>query len=297
MPSFKRYEVVVVDEPATVSEPSILKIDGDFETVIDDFGAPALKKVGERDYAATKARAGALAASDPDRHSPSQKDQRFYINPLLRDPLAIEEEERRFLEERVRAEVESLREAAVQEGYAEGLAAGRLEGERRAFEEARRLAEEAQSRFDRFVSTVEGTKAGVMAAQEQFLVEMVLAVARHVVLRELSTDRDYIVRLLRELVDRIGARDNLTIRVGAGDFAAAAELRSGLEAQLGSLKNLRIEPSPRVVDGGCIVETDWSVVDAAVETQIAQFREQLVKTIDSLPSPSAAGGDSSGGST
>jgi flagellar assembly protein FliH len=275
------YEVVVKDEPTELSEVEIIKVVGDFETVIDEFGAPALKKIGERDYQQVRAKFGPLAASDPERHSKSQRDARFEMNPLLREPLAIEQEERHFIDEQVRAEVEALRARAQEEGYQAGHAEGLGIGEQKAFEETRRIAQATQQRFDQLVEALENSKAALFRVNEQFLVEIALKVARHVVLRELATDRDYVVRLVRELVDRIGVRDNLTVRVSQADFEVASDIRTGLEAHLGALKNLRIEPSSKVVDGGCLVETDWSVLDAAVETQLAVFRDSLVHSIQS----------------
>jgi len=272
--------VVVREEPAESFEPNIIKIDGDFEDQISEFGATPLKKAGEGEYSTTKARYGALAASDPDRHSLTQKDSRFAINPLLRDPLAIEEEERRFLETRVREEVAAIEAEAREEGYRAGHAEGLARGESKAYEEVRVAAMEGQQRFNRWVETLESAKGALLAANEQFLVELVLKISRHVILRELKTETGYVTRLVRELIDRMGVRDNLTLRVSLKDFETASEIRSGLEAHLGTLKNLRIEPSPKVLEGGCLIETDWSVIDAAVETQLAAFHESLIASVD-----------------
>src|SRR4051794_20746594 len=65
----------------------------------------------------------------------SQKDTRFSLSSLLRKPLSVEEEERRAIEEKVRARVSSMadevREKAHAGGYQEGLKKGYEEAFRR----------------------------------------------------------------------------------------------------------------------------------------------------------------------
>lgn len=240
-----------------------------------DYTFPRIRKEGEGSYATTKAKYGPLAAGDPDRHVRSQKDARFSLNPLVREPLSIEEEERRMVEDRVRERVGAVAEQAKAEaakvGYQEGLKKGHEDAYRQFQEEGgARLA-----RLDETLSALEGAKSEIFHANEQFLMEMVFRIARVVVLRELTTDKEYVLRLSKELLDRVGVRENISIRVNPEDVGTIGMLREGLEKFLGGLKNVNIEPSPAVKRGGCMIDTEWNALDASIETQLNGVYEAL----------------------
>ena len=61
---------------------------------ITDYEIPELEQIGKKDYEFNKKKLGPLASTDPDIQHKNQKDQRFSLNPLVRDPLAVEQERR-----------------------------------------------------------------------------------------------------------------------------------------------------------------------------------------------------------
>jgi flagellar biosynthesis/type III secretory pathway protein FliH len=53
-------------------------------------------------------------------------------------------------------------------------------------------------------------------------------------------------------------------------------LREELPKIMGEMKNLRFETSDQIVDGGCSIETQWSAIDATVDTQLKGIYEALI---------------------
>src|SRR6185369_5596160 len=122
----------------------------------------------------------------------------------LRRPLSVEEEERRAIEEKVRARVSSMsdevKEKAHTTGYQEGLKKGYEEAFRRFQQEgAERLA-----RFEKLLNESENAKQEIFRANERYLLELIFRIARTVLLREAKTDKELVMRLARELIDRVG---------------------------------------------------------------------------------------------
>jgi flagellar assembly protein FliH len=276
MSSFKPSQSQIKTEEAAPDEVRVVKLDTTQKREVQDFKMGNLRKPGDRSYASVKARFGPLAATDPERVARSQKDARFTLNPLLRDPLSVEEEERRAIEERVRVRVQAIEEDAK----AKAAKAGYDEGLKKGFDEAyRKFQEEGAGRlrqFDQFLQACDGAKDEIFRANERYLIDLVFRVARMVLLKDLSADRDYVLRLAKELLERIGVRENITVRVHPNEMATAGMLREGLEKALGQLKNLNIEGSPQVQQGGCMIETEWNAIDASVETQLKGIHDALV---------------------
>lgn len=268
-----------VHEDAKADGPRVVKIDTASVPVVQEFELSRLSKEGEGDYAFTRKKYGALAATDFDRStvaSKTRKDARFSINSLLRDPLSIEEEERRVMDEKVQARVSAIEEEARARASEIGYADGLKQGHEEAFRRFQTESAERMAGLEQLIASLEGAKREIFRANERYLVELVFRVARMVLLRELSADKEYVLRLTRELIERVGARENIRVRVHPDDLETAALLKDGLEKALGTLQNLNVEASAQVRRGGCELETQWNVIDASVETQLEGIHDALV---------------------
>jgi flagellar assembly protein FliH len=262
------------------SEVRVVKVDKPVERVVTQFKFGQIEKSDSGDYAAIKARYGALASTDVERAERSQRDRRFMLNPLRKDPLSVEEEERRVIEAKVREKVDAIigdvREKAIADGYAEGLRKGHED----AFSKLREEGVSRLARFDSFLSEVESAKGDIFRANERFLIELIYKVARAILLKELSADKGYLLRLTRELIERIGLRENIHIRVNPEDVEIIGQLRDGLEGVFGVMKNLNIETSTQVKLGGCLIETEWNAIDASIETQLKGVLDAVIGAKD-----------------
>jgi len=150
----------------------------------------------------------------------------------------------------------AIESQAHAEGLARGLAEGRRQGERQVADQARRL--------EQLVASLAPATALV---DEHFLHqvgELVLAIARQFVRRELSREPGEIVRVVREALAALPSAD--------------AAIRISLHPEDAALVNEHLKPeavahSIRIVEdlamspGGARVETDVSVVDASVEAR------------------------------
>jgi flagellar assembly protein FliH len=272
------FNKISIKNESDVTETSVrvMKIDTASAPVVQQFNFGRLQRAGAGSYAATKEKYGALAATDAERTERGQKDRRFSLNPLLKEPLSIEEEERRVIDAKVSQQVAALAEAAKSKAAEEGYQAGLKQGHAEAYEAFRQEASGRMTHFEEFLASAEQAKTEIFRANERFLMELVFRMARTVALKELSVDRTYVLRLARDLLERIGIRENIRIRIHPQDAATAELLKPGLEEELGTLKNLHVEISPQVGRGGCMVETEWNMIDASLETQFAGIYEALL---------------------
>lgn len=277
-------------DPAADMPRRIVKMDFAPARVARPYEMRSLKGEEEGTYAATKAKFGALAMTDPDRVVNSDKDRAFSLNPLLREPLGIEEEERRVIEERVQARLKEIMETEVAQARAEGFEAGRKEGFQAAREEFRAEGSQKLQRLDSVIADAEQAKEEIYRANERFVINTIFRVARMVMLKELATDKQYILRLAKELIERVGIRENIRIRIHPSEFETMQSVRDGLDKHFGGLKNLQIEPSNEINAGGCILETEWNAIDATIDTQLKAIEKALLGE-SSSDAPAASEGD------
>lgn len=274
---FKGFDIRKDPAPSPTKSESarIVKGEAQAQPVVQQYDFGSIK-AGKQTYSAVKEKYGALAATDVERASRAQKDRRFSLNHLVRGPLSVDEEERRAIADKVKAEVDAqageARRKAAEAGYQEGL--------KRGYEEAfRNFKDEGRSRIEqleRLLAAAEAAKGEIFRANERFLVDLIYRMGKMVMLRELSTDKEYVRRLASELIERVGVRENIKVHISPEDKETLLMLKEELEQSFGGLKNLTVEASPQVNGGGCFIETEYNAIDASVETQLQGIREALL---------------------
>ncbi len=262
-----KFTKTVPNQAPSPGDARVMKVEQDVKTVVQQFQFGKIDRPGDGDYNAAKARFGALAATDSDRKARTRKDERFVMNPMLRERLSIEVEEKRAIDERVSLEISSLAEEARRKGFEQGQREGREQGHQEAYTS---FAVEAKTRIaglEALIEAFEGAREEIFKANERYWVDLVFRVCKMILLRELATDREHVHRLARSLIDRVGVRENIRLGVPAREVETLALLKEKLEASFGGLKNLQIEIVPGL-EGGCKLETRWNAIDAGLDTQL-----------------------------
>ncbi len=276
MSKFDQNKFKVDDEQSVNAKTNIIKSDPVAKPTIRNFEFQSIKKTNDEHYAATKAKYGPIAVTDAERSTRLQRDRRFSINPLLRDPLSIEQEELRMIEEKVQERVRVVSESAKAIAAEEGYQAGLKQGHEEAFRQFGEQSGDLLRRIEDIVTQMENAKFEMLYANERFIIEMVFRIARSLLLKELSVDREYVLRLAKELVSKVGVRDYLRLKINPADIHLLGVLKESLEKTFGSLQNLTIEASDLVSPGSCSVETDWNSIDANFEKQLNGVYEALI---------------------
>ena len=158
------------------------------------------------------------------------------------------------------AELARLRETARAEGYAEGLAAGRAEGEQ-ACGRMKQLAESFGTTLDNFDFRL-----------ADMVLELALDVARQVVAGELAARPDRILDVVNMALKQM-AETSREARLLLNPEDAAL-VRPHLDQVLDK-NRLRIVEDARIVRGGCLIETGQGDLDATLPARWRQVVQVL----------------------
>ena len=158
------------------------------------------------------------------------------------------------------AELARLREAARAEGYAEGLAAGRVEGEQ-ACGRMKQLAESFGNTLDNFDFRL-----------ADMVLELALDVARQVVAGELAARPERILDVVNLALKQMAETSREARLLLNPDDAAL--VRPHLDQVLDK-NRLRIVEDVRIVRGGCLIETSQGDLDATLPARWRQVVQVL----------------------
>lgn len=172
--------------------------------------------------------------------------------------------------------MESLRAEGREQGYLEGLVLGREEGYRAARLEAdattaaalSEIAEAMQAQRDAVAAGIERWYADA----EQALGCIAVLMAQRIVAKQLDLHPDTIAAIAREALHEVAPTGEARIKINPR-FIPALRARLGeLQIAAAHVKGIVIVED-EAIEGGCIVETGSSVVDAQIATKLRNLIE------------------------
>lgn len=160
----------------------------------------------------------------------------------------------------IEAELAGLRDAARAEGYAEGLAAGRVEGE------------QACGRMKQLAESFSATLDNLDFRLADMVLELALDVARQVVAGELAARPERILDVVNLALKQMAETSREARLLLNPDDAAL--VRPHLDQVLDK-NRLRIVEDTRIVRGGCLIETTQGDLDATLPARWRQVVQVL----------------------
>ncbi len=155
-----------------------------------------------------------------------------------------------------------LERDAFMKGYAQGERAGAEAAAKRGDATLRRLAQT--------VEELAGLRTELVQKTERQVVELALAIAGRVLRREVSLDRELLVTMARIALERLGENTSATIRLNPDDYAFI-----GAKLQVGDSSLVRVVADPLVNSGGCLVQSDFGLIDAGIDAQLGEMAAAL----------------------
>jgi flagellar assembly protein FliH len=161
---------------------------------------------------------------------------------------------------------------------------GYAQGERAGAEAAATRGEAMLRRLAQTIDELGALRAELIHKSERQLVQLAIAIANRVIQREITLDSELLVAMARVALDRLGDTSSATIRLHPEDYAAALAARGG---EL-STESVKVVADPIVSRGGCLVESDFGLIDLTLGAQIAEITTGLLGP-DSRPGLEEAG--------
>jgi flagellar assembly protein FliH len=180
--------------------------------------------------------------------------------------------------EMLQAHLEQLQREIPQREQ-QARAAGLREGEAAAYEQAVARLEPVAEQLARTVADLAQSRRRLRREAEHDVVKLALAIARRIVLRELSVDPETIVGVVKAALEKIETREVDRLRVNPED----AEILRKQFQHLGQNLRLELASDPRLSRGSAVFETSRGNLDASVDTQLEEIQRGLVDRIRQWP--------------
>jgi flagellar biosynthesis/type III secretory pathway protein FliH len=167
-------------------------------------------------------------------------------------------------------------EARVQEAYAAGYDAGRLDGELAEGVRLRNAIAVAEQALD----TVQSKEMEWQEHVAENISALAVAVARHIVGRETSTDVSVVADLVKRALVEFPIDQPMRIRVHPVDLSMLSShtTSDGSPLAIAPSRDVRWLADANIKPGGCIVEGRERIVDGRIDTALERVYRRLTGT-------------------
>jgi flagellar assembly protein FliH len=208
----------------------------------------------------------------------------FKVSDLVAQQTGVSAEEKRILEAKVQelviVQLKQVEERAYQEAYELGLDVGR----KQSFDKYIQQYKSQFTRFGDLLTLMEQLINQLIAKNEARIVDLAMKIAEKIAVDHIADKRDVILSVLREVFSELQKDEKVVVKVSEPDLEFIKEVQERLEfsEDLKFLEGHKVESSPDIKTGGCLIETNYGDVDATLEQRLtklwSELRAKLPKT-------------------
>lgn len=185
----------------------------------------------------------------------------------------IEEEEEEDIKPLTAEDLEAIRQAGYDDGYESGQKEGHDAGFKAGYQAGDAELKAVMARLSQVTRALMEPIEPQDEALETALLELVQGICGRVIQRELTLDSRHIVTIVKEAIDCLNpGSKRVRIHLNPKDAEIVTE---ALQENGDKVESWRILAHPTITPGGCIVETDSSLIDVRAEKRLASVIKQV----------------------
>jgi flagellar assembly protein FliH len=171
------------------------------------------------------------------------------------------------------AELESIQQKAHAEGFDKGKREGFSFGHKEGLAQARQQLQQYTERLEQLLECLSEPLRELDDQVEQELLKLVIAIVRQLVRREVKSDPNLIVGVVREALSILPvASRNVRLSLHPEDADLIREVYALADTEVG----WTLIEDPVVTRGGCKVVTDSSQIDATLDSRLTSLIAPLL---------------------
>ena len=197
----------------------------------------------------------------------SHRVQTFQMAELVPNGTKLQDEEDQ------RHDCSDLQHQAFEQGRQKGIEEGRAQCQAK--------VEEGLKRAIRLANEIGRARVSALEEQDRDIVEVALAISQKIILREVETDKELLLRQVRQILELLVNKSLVTLKVNPHDIESLDSLHQQLGAEFVEGDHLVIEADESVEQGGCLVEQPSLQLDARLQQQLETIASEFGLEISS----------------
>lgn len=179
------------------------------------------------------------------------------------------------VENKTLEKLKEIQESAYKEAYALGLEEGRKE----AFQATSAEIDRDLTHFRELIAMIESFKEEFFKQNESHMIRLALHAASRLARTEVTVNNESLVEILRSAIVDAQIEEEVVVQVAPGQLQFLETLKTETSRDLEFLKKTKLVPSENIQKGGCVIETNYGVIDARIEERLGKFWETMSENL------------------
>lgn len=167
--------------------------------------------------------------------------------------------------------IEELKAQAFEEGLAEGASRTEQEMLEKYQQQIVEINENYNTQLAEVVTGQLSDRENQFKELEPLVIKLSLSIAKKIIDEAISVDKDILFATVKKALAHIAGRTEITLRVAKDETEIIQNKVQELTDSDDSILSIRVEGSPMVSSGGCLVETETGIIDATIENQLLEL--------------------------
>lgn len=216
-----------------------------------------------------------------------EKGSDFVMSDVLRQTTGIDAIEK--LSEETKIENKVLEKLALiqTEAYQKAFDLGLDEGLKKAFTEKTNEINHHLTELEIFMTHMSILKEEMVRQNESHIVQLVYDIARRIAFDHIEEKPEVVISVIKNAIEMAQAEEDVNVLVARSqvDFLEKMKTQAGREFEF--LKKIKFQVSDQVTSGGCIIETNFGIVDARIEERVNKLWSEMKQALPRVKSPIA----------
>lgn len=131
--------------------------------------------------------------------------------------------------------------------------------------------------------TIHNLREKILRESEDEILNLIILLARKVIIREVTENRSILADVVKNALDTLSGREEVTVRINPDDYALVTSGREELLQKELISNRLLLKSDPTVATGFCLIDTEMGTVDASLDAQLEQLYRTLREQRTALP--------------
>jgi len=178
--------------------------------------------------------------------------------------------------ELLKSEYEKRIKSTEKDSYERGVSEGMRTGADQTRKESIKSIEALQNQL----KEVALLRKSILEKAEKDVLTLALSIAEKILHQEVASNQDTVQNILKAAMKDILDRDNIKVHLHPQDFQYMMGKKEDFLHGFDGIKNIVFEENGGVIRGGAIIETQFGEVDARIDRQFTEVKNQLLSSIN-----------------
>lgn len=152
-------------------------------------------------------------------------------------------------------------------------------GRQQGLQEGYESVQKALTALEKMAQKLVASEKAFLLNAEKHAVTLAVAVAKRILGREVQSDRQIVVHIIREALKQVADKTRIVIKVNPLELDNVLAHRKELQTMDKHFPELEFIPDDKISPGACLIETRTGSIDGRLESQLEEIERNFLASL------------------